>query len=78
MSSDSEMRHAVQQYRKIVLLYEALDQQIDRLISEHRGGTEKMSDEDLKRYRELARQRDELLNEMRILEQALLIDDDVQ
>lgn len=74
-TSDKDMKHAVQEYRKIVLLYEAVDQQIDQLFSKHRGGTDKMSEEELTRYRQLARQRDELLNEMRIWEQHLLIDD---
>lgn len=67
--------HQVQRYRKMVLLYEALDEEIDQLIMAHGGGTERMSEADLTRYRELARKRDEVLNEMRILEQELRLDD---
>lgn len=37
-----------------------------------------MPSEDLRRYRELARQRDELLNEMRTIEQKLLADDELE
>ncbi|MBC7812779.1 MAG: hypothetical protein H7175_16610 [Burkholderiales bacterium] len=66
----------VQEYRKLVLLYEALDEEIDKLIMAHGGTTEKMTDEDLARYRQLARQRDELLNDMRSMEQELLLSDD--
>ena len=67
--------HQVQRYRKMVLLYEALDEEIDQLIMANGGGTEHMSETDLARYRELARKRDEVLNEMRILEQELRLDD---
>jgi hypothetical protein len=67
--------HQVQKYRKMVLVYEALDEEIDELLMAHGGGTENMSDIELARYRELARKRDEVLNEMRILEQELHLDD---
>jgi hypothetical protein len=68
--------HLVQRYRKMVLLYEALDEEIDSLIMANGGGTEHMAEPDLARYRELARKRDEVLNEMRILEQELRLDDE--
>ncbi len=42
-------------------MYEALDEEIDTLIMAHGGTSEQMPPEDLERYRELARQRDELL-----------------
>ena len=35
--------HKVQQYRKLVLVYEALDEEIDQLIMANGGATEKMS-----------------------------------
>jgi hypothetical protein len=60
----------------MVLLYEALDEEIDSLIMANGGGTEHMAEPDLARYRELARKRDEVLNEMRILEQELRLDDE--
>jgi|FLYN01.1.fsa_nt_gi hypothetical protein len=76
MSQDERSAlHQVQKYRKMVLLYEALDEEIDELIMANGGGTENMSEADLARYRELARKRDEVLNEMRILEQELHLDD---
>ena len=62
----------VQMYRNIVLQYEAVDAEIDALIMQHGGGSENMTDEERARYRQLANRRDELLNEMRLLEKQLL------
>jgi hypothetical protein len=76
--SDSDILQQVQYYRKVVLMYEALDEEIDTLIMAHGGTSEKMPSEDLARYKTLARQRDELLNEMRTIEQKLLADDDLE
>lgn len=76
--NDSELVQQVQHYRKVVLLYEALDKQIDELIMAHGGASENMLPEDHDRYREMARERDELLNEMRRLEQELLDDDEME
>lgn len=73
--SDAELSH-VQRYQQIVLQYEALDEQIDALIMEYGGGSENMPPDAYARYRDLARQRDELFNEMRELEQLLDIDED--
>lgn len=62
----------IQSYRKVVLIYEGLNKAIHKLLADNDGGTEKMSTEDRERYRQLARQRDELNSEMRFLEQQLL------
>jgi hypothetical protein len=75
---DNDILQQVQYYRKVVLMYEALDEEIDTLIMAHGGTSDKMPQEDLKRYRDLARQRDELLNEMRAIEQNLLSDDELE
>ena len=74
--SERDILHRVQAYRKIVLLYEALDQQIDDLIMAHGGLMENMPPEALTRYRELAHRRDELQNEMRTMEQELNMNED--
>lgn len=66
---------AVQNYRKLVLLYEAIDSQIDALIMAHNGVPERMNADERAQYRALARQRDEVLNEMRLLEQQLMEQD---
>jgi hypothetical protein len=66
----------VQEYRKQVFIYEALDEKIDSLIMANGGGTENMSEADWKQYREWARDRAEARNEMRILEQQLNMDED--
>lgn len=73
-----KMLHEVQEYRDLVLKYEALDEQVDALIMAHGGGTEHMPAADLEKYRKLARERDEVLNEMRVMEQALLSDDSAE
>ena len=65
----------VQKYRKLVLVYEALDKEIDALIMAHGGSSEKMPPEDLERYRNLARQRDDVQGEMHELEMELNIDE---
>jgi len=66
----------VQQYRKLVFIYEALDEKIDNLIIANNGVTENMSEADIQQYRKWAAERTEVLNEMRILEQQLNMDDD--
>jgi hypothetical protein len=79
MTDDSgNMLHEVQEYRDLVLKYEALDEQVDALIMAHGGVTEHMAPADLEKYRKLARERDEVLNEMRVMEQALLSDDSAE
>jgi hypothetical protein len=66
----------VQQYQALVLRYEALDTQIDDLIMANDGSMENMSKAELQQYRQLAQQRSEVRNDMRILEQQLSIDED--
>ena len=75
MSEDREILTQVQNYRKIVLIYEGLNREIDKLITANGGGTGNMSEGDLARYHQLAHQRDELYNEMRAIEQQLLNED---
>lgn len=76
---DQDSRSALQQvehYRAVVLAYEAVDQEIDDLIMSFGGLMENMPSDVVLRYRELARRRDELLNEMRTLEHELQMDDE--
>ncbi len=70
-----DMRREVAAYQKLVLEYEALDEEIDTLIMEYGGASEKMTPEALRKYRRLARRRDEIFSEMRVMEQDLLSDD---
>ena len=74
----SDALNEVRNYRKMVLIYEALDEQIDKLIMENGGGSENMPPEALERYRDLARKRDDVLNEIRVLEQKLQLDDEME
>lgn len=66
----------VQQYRQLVEAYEALDSRIDELVTASRGDTNEMSAADLRKYRQWARQRTELLNDMRLIEQQLNLSGD--
>jgi hypothetical protein len=66
----------VQEYQRLVLEYEALDEQIDVLLARHQGTAEKMSPEDLRQYREMARRRDDIYNQMKTLEQQIFQDDE--
>jgi len=65
----------IQRYRSLVLEYEALDEEIDALLALHRGATEHMSDEDFDRYRALARRRDTLYNQMRLIASQIHLED---
>ena len=65
----------VKKYQELVLVYEALDKEIDALIMAHGGSSEKMPREDLVRYRKLARRRDDVQGEMHELEIELDIDE---
>ena len=67
----SEQLALVQRYQALVETYEALDRRIDALVSASRVPRDEMSAADLHQHRELARQRDELLSDMRLLEQQL-------
>ena len=76
-ASDKAQLELVAQYRQLVEAYEALDSKIDELIMAAGGKSEAMSAENRRLYREWARQRNELLNEMRLLERQLnLMEDD--
>ena len=74
--NDDDTRAQVERYRLLVLSYEKLDKEIDDLIMSYGGGTGKMPPEALERYRELARQRADIHNEIRWLEQKLMGDDE--
>ena len=74
-SSGSQDLDRVQAYQKLVLEYESLDEEIDSLLSQHGGATEKLSDEDFERYRGLAHRRDYVYNQMKAIEQQILLDD---
>lgn len=70
-------RDQVQAYQRLLDEYNQLDEQIDEMLAAHGGATEKLPAADLERYRQLARQRDDLHNRLRTLERQLLSDDDL-
>jgi hypothetical protein len=67
-----DMIERVREYQKAVLAYEALDEDIDKLLQASGGRTEDLSDEDYVKYRELADLRDLAYNQMKALERNLL------
>ena len=74
---DKQQLELVAHYRQLVEAYEALDSRIDELIMAKGGKSEAMSAKDRRLYRDLARQRNEVLNDMRLLERQLnLMEDD--
>lgn len=76
-ASDKGQMELVAHYRQLVEAYEALDSKIDELIMATGGKSEDMSAADRRLYRQWARQRNEMLNEMRLLERQLnLMEDD--
>lgn len=68
----NDTQDKVKMYRELVLQYEDIDAEIDALIMAADGMPERMTAEAMTRYRELARRRDDLQNEMRWLEQQLM------
>lgn len=75
-NSSHDSRGLIEQYQALVARYEALDAEIDDLLMAHGGHTEDLPAADLRRYRALARERDDLESDMRALEQQLNLDDD--
>ena len=71
----NNMREQVQAYNELVQTYHALDEKIDTLLTGYDGHTENMPDEAIQQYRNLARQRDEVFNSMRAMEQELFSDE---
>jgi len=69
MSDD--MRQQITQYDQLVQKYHALDEQIDNLLHAHQGHSENLSDSSRQKYRQLARERDDIFNQMRTMEQEL-------
>ncbi|MCY3779511.1 MAG: hypothetical protein OXG78_04300 [Chloroflexi bacterium] len=77
MAADGKDMRLIRRYRRLVEDYEAIDSRIDELIMSKQGKSEDMSVKDRRLYREMARRRSEIQNEMRLLERQLnLMEDD--
>jgi type I restriction-modification system DNA methylase subunit len=76
MSDEYDLSGQIEQYKKLVERYELLNAEIQLLITtaKENNPDKELSPEDMKRYREIARERDEAFSEMRAL-QRLLMDD---
>jgi len=77
MSEDNELRGQIDTYKKLVERYELLNAEIQLLITTAKESNpdKELSPQDLKRYREIARERDEAFSEMRALQRQLMADD---
>jgi hypothetical protein len=71
----NDMLQMVEKYNELVQQYHALDEQIDTLLHDHQGHSENMSNEAMQHYRSLARERDDVFNAMRAMEQDLFTDE---
>ena len=58
-----DLRADLDRYQSLVRAYEALDERIDGLLASYGGNVDQMSAQDKQRYREMFRQRDELLKD---------------
>ncbi|MEM9952519.1 MAG: hypothetical protein AAF846_13005 [Chloroflexota bacterium] len=67
----NNMLEQVTRYNDLVQQYHDLDEQIDTLLEVHHGHSENMTDSIRQTYRNLARQRDDIQNQMREMEQIL-------
>ncbi|MCS6835107.1 MAG: hypothetical protein NZ750_03705 [Anaerolineae bacterium] len=74
--ASEELKSLLVRYQALVADYHALDRQIDGLLSVHGGHNDRLSPQDLERYRAWARRRDDLFSEIRALEQQLAMDDE--
>jgi hypothetical protein len=73
-TSDLSIAMQLARYQKYVIEYESLGHQIQALINRH-GTTDKMPKTEFDRYRLLARQRDDVQNDMMRLQQRLNLDE---
>ncbi len=65
----------LERYRQVVLAYESVGNEIAALLEANGGGTQRMSDEEYLRYREMASRRDVLYDTLKHLEVRLLGDE---
>lgn len=72
---DTQDATLVEKYRETVLAYERISVEIQGLLQASGGGTERMTDEDYLRYRDMARRRDAIYDMMKRLEIKLLGED---
>lgn len=72
----NDIQQQVTQYNELVNQYHELDEEIDTLLTSYHGHTENMPPEAISQYRELARERDDVFNAMRTMEQQLFSDDE--
>ncbi len=75
MSGSEDLIEQVQYYRELVLKYEALNLEISQLLMDNDGASENMTAKEFAHYRVLAKERDRLQDEIRVIELELMDED---
>lgn len=75
MSEHSENLQQAAQYQQLVEKYESLNDHIQKMLDNVGGDTRKFSPEAFQQYRLVARERDEVFNEVRVLQQQWMDED---
>lgn len=75
MNDNNEILQQVVLYQKLVEQYEALNDRIQKMLDNVGGDTRKFSPAEFQHYRQTARERDEVFNEVRVLQRQLMDDD---
>jgi hypothetical protein len=76
MNENDTSNDLVIQYRQYVERYEVLNREIDAFLdSAHQVDGKELSQEHLRQYRDMQRERDEVFSEMRALQQRLMTDE---
>jgi hypothetical protein len=70
-----EARQQIDAYNRLLSRYEELGREISVLLKLGGGDTAKLRADKLAAYRQLARERDDIASEMRMLEQLLSMDE---
>ncbi|QPC81499.1 hypothetical protein G4Y79_17635 [Phototrophicus methaneseepsis] len=73
---EDNSREQVLRLRALHIVYSGLADEIATLLHANNGGTKDMSEEDYAKYRGLARKRDDIADEIRLLEYTLFEEDD--
>ncbi len=75
MNENSDSLQQAAQYQQLVEQYEALNDRIQTMLDNVGGDTRKFAPEEFQQYRQIARQRDEIFNEVRVLQQQWMDED---
>lgn len=67
-----DAQEQAQHYQNLIAEYEGLSQQIQALLDANAGHTENLAEADMLKYRQLAKRRDELYDQIKSIEASWL------